>query len=58
MPASWIVNLSHDLVTWDNRCTMHCGTDYDDLRRTRDMQRATVGDIANSCAQEGIAVAA
>ncbi len=51
-------SLSHDLVTWDNRCTMHRGTDYDNLRRTRDMQRATACDIANSCAQEGIAVGA
>jgi alpha-ketoglutarate-dependent 2,4-dichlorophenoxyacetate dioxygenase len=22
----------HDLVIWDNRCTMHRGTDFDDLR--------------------------
>ena len=25
---------AHDLVMWDNRCTMHRGTDYDDLRWT------------------------
>ena len=31
-----------DLVMWDNRCTMHRGTDFDDLRYRRDMQRATV----------------
>jgi alpha-ketoglutarate-dependent 2,4-dichlorophenoxyacetate dioxygenase len=48
----------HDLVMWDDRCTMHRGTDYDDLRFHRDMQRATVSDIANTCEQEGIAVAA
>jgi alpha-ketoglutarate-dependent 2,4-dichlorophenoxyacetate dioxygenase len=48
----------HDLVMWDDRCTMHRGTDYDDLRWSRDMQRATVSDIANTCEQEGIAVAA
>ena len=48
----------HDLVMWDNRCTMHRGTDYDDLRWVRDMQRATVTDIANTCEQEGIPVAA
>jgi alpha-ketoglutarate-dependent 2,4-dichlorophenoxyacetate dioxygenase len=48
----------HDLVMWDDRCTMHRGTGYDDLRWTRDMQRATVSDIANTCEQEGIAVAA
>ena len=29
---------------WDNRCTMHRGTDFDDLRWKRDMQRATVCD--------------
>ena len=33
-----------DLVMWDNRCTMHRGTDYDDLRWPRDMQRATTSD--------------
>jgi alpha-ketoglutarate-dependent 2,4-dichlorophenoxyacetate dioxygenase len=48
----------HELVMWDNRCTMHRGTDYDDLRWVRDMARVTVSDIANSCEQEGIAVAA
>ena len=48
----------HDLVMWDNRCTMHRGTDYDDLRWVRDMQRATVSDVANTCEQEGVAVPA
>jgi alpha-ketoglutarate-dependent 2,4-dichlorophenoxyacetate dioxygenase len=48
----------HDLVIWDDRCTMHRGTDFDDLRWKRDMQRATVCDVANSCEQQGIAVAA
>ena len=48
----------HDLVIWDDRCTMHRGTDFDDLRWKRDMQRATICDVANSCEQEGIAVAA
>jgi alpha-ketoglutarate-dependent 2,4-dichlorophenoxyacetate dioxygenase len=38
-----------DLLMWDNRCTMHRGTDFDDLRWKRDMQRATVSDTANSC---------
>jgi alpha-ketoglutarate-dependent 2,4-dichlorophenoxyacetate dioxygenase len=37
---------------------MHRGTDYDDLRWVRDMQRVTISDVANSCEQEGIAVAA
>jgi alpha-ketoglutarate-dependent 2,4-dichlorophenoxyacetate dioxygenase len=44
----------NDLVMWDNRCTMHRGTDYDDLRWVRDMRRATVSDVANTCEQEGI----
>ena len=48
----------HDLVIWDNRCTMHRGTEFDDLRWQRDMQRATVCDVANSCEQAGIAIAA
>jgi len=43
-----------DLVMWDNRCTMHRGTDYDDLRWKRDARRATVQDVANSCEQEGL----
>jgi alpha-ketoglutarate-dependent 2,4-dichlorophenoxyacetate dioxygenase len=47
-----------DLVIWDNRCTMHRGTDFDDLRWKRDMQRATVCDVANSCEQAGIRIAA
>jgi alpha-ketoglutarate-dependent 2,4-dichlorophenoxyacetate dioxygenase len=48
----------HDLVMWDNRCTMHRGTEFDDLRWKRDVQRATVSDVANSCEQEGIEIAA
>jgi alpha-ketoglutarate-dependent 2,4-dichlorophenoxyacetate dioxygenase len=48
----------HDLVIWDDRCTMHRGSDFDDLRWKRDMQRATVSDVANSCEHEGIAVSA
>jgi alpha-ketoglutarate-dependent 2,4-dichlorophenoxyacetate dioxygenase len=49
---------AHDLVIWDNRCTMHRGTDFDDLRWKRDVQRATVCDVANSCEQAGIAIEA
>jgi alpha-ketoglutarate-dependent 2,4-dichlorophenoxyacetate dioxygenase len=48
----------YDLVIWDDRCTMHRGTEFDDLRWKRDMQRATVCDVANSCEQAGIAIAA
>ena len=51
----WRVN---DLVMWDDRCTMHRGTPFDDLRFRRDVQRATVSDVANTCEQEGLAVAA
>ena len=45
-----------DLVMWDNRCTMHRGTEFDDLRWRRDVQRATVSDVANSCEQAGVTV--
>jgi len=51
----WRVN---DLVMWDNRCTMHRGTEFDDLRWKRDVQRATVSDVANTCEQAGITVEA
>ena len=43
---------------WDNRCTMHRGTDFDDLRWKRDVQRATASDVANPYEQEGIEIAA
>ena len=42
----WRLN---DLVMWDNRCTMHRGTRYEEQRWKRDMQRATVSDIGNTC---------
>ena len=48
----------HDLVMWDDRCTLHRGLGYDDLRWKRDMQRATVSDVANTCEQAEISVAA
>ena len=38
----------NDLVMWDNRCTMHRGTEYDERRWKRDMHRATVSDIGNT----------
>lgn len=44
----------HDLVMWDNRCTMHRGTDYDERRWKRDMHRATVADIGNTCELAGL----
>lgn len=46
----------HDLVMWDDRCTMHRGTDFDDLRWRRDMIRATVSDVANTCEQERVPI--
>lgn len=45
----------NELVMWDNRCTMHRGTDFDDLRWVRVMRRVTISDIANSCEQAGVA---
>jgi alpha-ketoglutarate-dependent 2,4-dichlorophenoxyacetate dioxygenase len=51
----WRLN---DLVMWDNRCTMHRGSEFDDLRWKRDVQRATVCDVANTCEQAGIVVEA
>jgi len=51
----WRVN---DLVMWDDRCTMHRGLDFDDQRYKRDMRRATVSDVAPTCEQMGLAVAA
>lgn len=47
-----------DLVMWDNRCTMHRGTEFDDLRWRRDVQRSTVSDVANTCEQAGITLPA
>ncbi len=46
-----------DLVMWDDRCTLHRGTPFDDLRWRRDMLRATVSDELNTCEREGVAVA-
>ena len=48
----------NELVMWDNRCTMHRGTEYDDLRWVRDMRRVTISDVANTCEQEGVALPA
>ncbi|MEM7408143.1 MAG: TauD/TfdA family dioxygenase [Pseudomonadota bacterium] len=37
---------NHDVVFWDNRCTMHFAQPYDDTRYTRHMHRTTVqGDV-------------
>ncbi len=47
-----------DLVIWDDRCTMHRGMEFDDQKYARDMRRATVSDVAPTCEQMGLAVAA
>ncbi len=41
---------THDLVMWDNRCTMHRGAGFDEKYR-RSMRRATVQDIGPSIEQ-------
>lgn len=41
----------HDLVVWDNRCTMHRGRAYDDMRYPRDMRRVTLADSAPTLEQ-------
>jgi alpha-ketoglutarate-dependent 2,4-dichlorophenoxyacetate dioxygenase len=45
---------AHDLVIWDNRCALHRGRPFDDLRWPRDAQRATSLDIGNTCDQESL----
>ncbi len=44
----------YDLVMWDNRCTMHRGRPYDDLRFVRDVRRTTVSEHADTLTQEPI----
>jgi alpha-ketoglutarate-dependent 2,4-dichlorophenoxyacetate dioxygenase len=41
----------HDLVVWDNRCTMHRGRPYDDVSYPRDMRRVTLQDSAPTLEQ-------
>ena len=41
----------HDLVIWDNRCTMHRARPFDDRRYQRDMRRLTLEDTAPTLAQ-------
>jgi alpha-ketoglutarate-dependent 2,4-dichlorophenoxyacetate dioxygenase len=50
----WRLN---DLVMWDNRCTMHRGTEYEERRWKRDMHRATVSDIGNTVEKHALAAA-
>ena len=39
---------AHDLMIWDNRCTMHRSRPYPDTTERRVMQRTTVSDEINS----------
>jgi len=41
----------HDLVIWDNRCTLHRGRSYNDQRYKRDMRRITLQDSAPTLQQ-------
>lgn len=40
-----------DLVMWDNRCTMHRATAFDDATEPRDVRRVTLQDVAPTLAQ-------
>lgn len=40
-----------DLVMWDNRCTMHRATAFDDAQYRRDMRRVTLQDVAPTLEQ-------
>jgi len=41
----------HDLVVWDNRCTLHRGRPYDDMKYPRDVRRVTLQDAAPTLEQ-------
>jgi alpha-ketoglutarate-dependent 2,4-dichlorophenoxyacetate dioxygenase len=41
----------HDLVIWDNRCTMHRARPFEDRRYRRDMRRLTLTDSAPTLEQ-------
>ncbi len=51
----WRVN---DLVMWDDRCTMHRGRPFDDLKYKRNVQRTTVSDEITTVEREGIRLVA
>jgi alpha-ketoglutarate-dependent 2,4-dichlorophenoxyacetate dioxygenase len=46
---------SSDLVIWDNRCTMHRATPFDDLEYRRELRRVTTLDIEPAPALAGTA---
>ena len=41
-----------DLVVWDNRCTLHRGRPYDDVKFRRDMRRTTIEESAPTSEQQ------
>jgi alpha-ketoglutarate-dependent 2,4-dichlorophenoxyacetate dioxygenase len=41
----------HDLVMWDNRCTMHRARPFEDQRHPRDMRRVTIKDTRSTLEQ-------
>lgn len=43
-----------DLILWDNRCTMHRATTYDDKSARRVLQRTTVSDEINTVERRGM----
>lgn len=47
-----------DILIWDNRCTLHRGTEYDYRRHKRDMRRATIneGGEDKSAIPEGLSL--
>ena len=46
-----------DLVIWDNRCTMHRATPFEDTRYKRELRRVTTLDIEPALAARGTAPA-
>ena len=47
-----------DILIWDNRCTLHRGTEYDYRHHKRDMRRATVNEAGEdrSAIPEGLSL--
>ena len=37
-----------DFVIWDNRCTLHRGRRYDDIKHKRDLRRVTTQDLTTA----------
>lgn len=42
----------HDLVIWDNRCTLHRARPFEDSTYPRDMRRVTLEDVAPTLQQQ------